>query len=154
MLDENHNVEIEVEVVYDIIQINNDRSAGYIEAVKELNPHDEDLKTIFNGMAHQSANYKTVLLEELQILSMDPENSANNNGKIYQTWKGINTIFGHDRQSVLNFCKAKEDAVMEAYKMALSTAGLSLITKSILESQQTELRAAQNHINVLRGSVG
>lgn len=152
MLDRNHNKE--KEVLSDIIQINNDRSTGYTEAIKGLHSQDEDLKTIFIGLAHQSDNYKLVLSEVLQVLNVNPQNEVINNGKIYNAWKDTEVIFGQDRQSILDYFKARERAVIKAYKLALDITGLSLTTKSILEAQETELRAAQNHINELRGAVG
>jgi uncharacterized protein (TIGR02284 family) len=141
-------------IVKDLIQINNDRLEGYLRAINELQPMDEDLKTIFAGMSKQSAKYKSILMEELEILSGDSENQATARGKIYNAWKDINIAFGgHDRQTVLNNCKIGEDATMKAYETALDTKGLSLTTKSILESQQMELQAASNHINTLKGSI-
>lgn len=149
-----HNDDIDRLVVNDLIQINNDRSEGYLRAINDLQPTDEDLKTIFTGMSKQSAKYKSVLREEIEILRGNVENKPSAAGEIYNVWKNINITFGgHNRQTILNNCKIGEDATMKAYEMSLDVKGLSLTTKSILESQQMELQAASNHINELKGSI-
>ncbi len=140
----------ETEVINDIIRIHKDRSDGYNRAIKELRSEDEDLKTIFIGMAQQSVNFNSVLIE-LESLSGESKNLP---GPVYNTWVSIKVKFGgQNRQSILESCKIGEEAVMKAYESALNSEGLSLTTKSILESQQTELRAANSHIKELRGSI-
>src|SRR5690554_7403692 len=105
---------IEIEVINDVIRINNDRFDGYNSAIKELHPEDEDLKTIFVGMAQQSANFKSILLAELKGLSGGSINEERTIfGKVYNTWVNIKVNFGGpDRQTVLESCKIGEEAVM------------------------------------------
>lgn len=148
------NNEIDKEVLNNMIQINSDRSLGYKRAIDELHSDDEDLKTVFAGMSRQSVNYKEALIQKLQEMEGDPKKEKTITGNISNSGIKTKAAFSdNDRQTVLNHCESREDSVKKAYKMALDTKGLSLTIKSILESQQTELIAAHNHIKVLRDSV-
>jgi uncharacterized protein (TIGR02284 family) len=146
--------EIDKRVLNNIIQINNDRNLNYTRAIAELHSKDDDLKTIFAGMSRQSAHYAEALMREIESFEDNPPNEFITSGKISRTAIDNKVAFsGHDRQLVLNDCESREDTVKKAYEIALSTQGISLKIKSILESQQTELRAAHNHIKELRDSV-
>jgi hypothetical protein len=43
-----------IEVLNDLIQINNDRIAGYEKAIRETKPEDDDLKVLFATMIAES----------------------------------------------------------------------------------------------------
>lgn len=149
-----NNTQTDIEVLNDLIQINNDRIEGYNKAMDELDDKDNDLKTVFASMSRQSANYKSTLTSEVQVLGEDPAKGTTASGKIYRTWMDIKAVFtGHDRQTVLNNCETGEDAAKKAYKMALDTEGLSTNVRSIIEEQQAEIIASHDHIKILRDSV-
>jgi len=46
-----------IDVLNDLIQINNDRVAGYEKAANETEFVDADLRSIFNSMASESRTY-------------------------------------------------------------------------------------------------
>ena len=48
------NTAINPETLNDLIQINNDRVAGYEKAIEELQPEDSDLKALFVKMIGES----------------------------------------------------------------------------------------------------
>lgn len=148
------NAQMDIDVLNDLIQINNDRIEGYNKAMDELNDKDSDLKTVFASMSRQSANYKSTLISEVQVLGEDPAKGTTASGKIYRAWMDIKAVFtGHDRQTVLNNCETGEDAAKKAYKMALDTEGLSTNVRSIIEEQQAGIIASHDHIKILRDSV-
>lgn len=148
------NNQTDIEVLNDLIQINNDRIEGYSKAMDELSDHDTDLKTIFASMSRQSANYKSELSNEVQVLGHNPDTGTTVSGTIYRAWMDVKAVFtGHDRQTVLNNCEFGEDAAKKAYKMALDTEGLSSNLRSIVEEQQTGIIASHDQIKILRDSV-
>lgn len=145
--------EVDKEVINNMIQINSDRIQGYNKAIDNLHPDDEDLKSVFAGMSRQSTKYKETLIQMRQELGED-QNETTNPGKVSSRAIKIKAEFSNNnRQTILNNCETGEDAVKKAYKMFLETKNLSIAVKSILESQQTELIAAHNHIKELRNSV-
>jgi len=141
------------EILNDLIEINNDRVAGYEKAIEDLKDGDSDLKSLFVEMIGQSHKHKSTLAQEVQVLGGDAETGTTASGKIYRTWMDVKAVFtGHDRQTVLNNCEFGEDAAQKAYKMALETEGLSADLRSTITEQKADLRTSHDKIKALRDS--
>jgi uncharacterized protein (TIGR02284 family) len=142
------------EILNDLIQINNDRIAGYQRAIEELREEDSDLKTLFTEMIVQSQRLKAELAQEVQVLGTDAETGTTNSGKIYRAWMDVKAMFtGHDRETVLNNCEFGEDAAQKAYQMALDEENLSAHLRSIVSEQKFDLRGSHDEIKALRDHV-
>ncbi|MES2650933.1 MAG: PA2169 family four-helix-bundle protein [Bacteroidota bacterium] len=142
---------VNAEILNDLIQINNDRVAGYEKAIEELRVEDSDLKTLFVKMIRESHRHKMALATEVQALGEDIETGTTNSGKIYRAWMDVKAVFiGHDRKTVLNNCEAGEDAAQRAYKMALAEEGLSTYLTELITTQKAELRISHDEIKALR----
>ena len=141
------------EILNDLIEINNDRVAGYEKAIEDLKEGDSDLKSLFVEMIGQSHKHKSTLAQEVQVLGGDAETGTTASGKIYRAWMDVKAVFtGHDRQTVLNNCEFGEDAAQKAYKMALETEGLSADLRSTITEQKADLRTSHDKIKALRDS--
>lgn len=144
-----------VVVLNDLIEINNDRIVGYQKAIEESKDEDADLKEIFTQMIHESHQYKSELVSEVQNLGGEAETTdTTNSGKIYRAWMDIKATFtGHDRKTVLSNCEFGEDAAQKAYKMALSDeADLPAYVRQTLTAQQQKLKVSHDKIKMLRDS--
>ncbi len=140
-------------VLNDLIEINNDRIAGYEKAADETKGLDVDLKAIFYKMADESRKYKSELTLEVNRLGGDPVTDATtNSGKIYRVWMDLKATFsGHDRQAVLESCEFGEDAAQKAYKAALSSdAEMDADTRQLITSQQSSLKTSHDLIKKYR----
>ena len=145
------NQTVTIETLNDLIEINNDRIAGYEKAIEELHPEDSDLKSLFAQMIVESQKLKMALATEVQSFNADIETGTTNSGKIYRAWMDVKAIFtGHDRKTVLNNCEFGEDAAQKAYKTALESEDLSANLREIISQQKTELRASHDQIKSLR----
>lgn len=143
---------ISAEVLNDLIQINNDRIAGYERAMKELKPEDSDLKSLFVKMIGESHQYKMALATEVQALGEEPEEGTTNSGKIYRAWMDVKAVFtGHDRETILSNCEFGEDAAQKAYKMALEEE-ISSDIRILISDQKAALRQSHDEIKRLRDS--
>lgn len=141
------------EILNDLVQINNDRVAGYEKAIEELKSEDSDLKTLFVKMIGESHQYKMALATEVQALGEEIEEGTTNSGKIYRAWMDVKAIFtGHDRKTVLNNCEFGEDAAQKAYKMALAEDSLSADLRALITDQKASLRTSHDEIKALRDS--
>jgi len=140
------------EVLNDLIQINNDRIAGYERALKELKDgNDDDLRTLFTGFIDQSRNLRNALGTEVQTLGVNMDEGTTSSGKIYRAWMDVKALFtGHDRQTVLNNCEFGEDAAQKAYKEALKTENLPAYLFALITRQKEELRSAHDEVKALR----
>jgi len=139
-----------IEVLNDLIQINNDRIAGYERAIKETSTEDNDLKVLFASMIGESHQIKIALATEVQALGADVEKGTTTSGKIYRAWMDVKAMFaGHDRHSVLANCEAGEDAAQRAYRMALEH-DLPQYIRELLTRQQETLRESHDEIKMMR----
>jgi uncharacterized protein (TIGR02284 family) len=142
------------EILNDLIQINNDRIAGYEKAISELKPEDSDLKPLFVEMVGQSHKLKANLVQEVQVIGEDAETGTTTSGKIYRAWMDVKAVFtGHDRETVLNNCEFGEDAAQKAYQMALEEDTLTANLRALVSEQKFDLRGSHDEIKSLRDHV-
>ena len=141
-----------VEVLNDLIQINNDRIAGYDKAIVSVGSLDIDLKTMFRKQADQSEGFRIALTDRVLKLGGEAAEGTTGLGKIYRGWMDVKNAFsGNDRQSVLDSCEAGEDAALKAYKDALlSDADITATVRQLISAQQVELKAAHDNIKRYR----
>jgi uncharacterized protein (TIGR02284 family) len=136
------------ETLNDLIQINNDRVAGYEKAAMQT--ADEDLRTLFTSMASQSTQFASELKQFVRAEGEKPADGTTASGKIYRTWMDVKATFtGSNRKSLLASCEFGEDAAQKAYKEAL-TDEVSADVRSLIEKQKAELRQAHDKIKNMR----
>lgn len=145
-------IEKSVEVLNDLIEINNDRIAGFEHASKGLEANDADLKTIFDSMVEESRKNVQELSAEVSRIGGEAETGTSSTGAIHRAWLDVKATFsGHDRKSVLAECERGEDAIKKAYKDALTVDnGLSPETDRVVARQQEGIIAAHDKIKFLR----
>lgn len=142
------------EILNDLIQINNDRIAGYEKALDELKSEDNDLKPVFLEMIKQSHKLKANLVQEVQVIGEEAESGTTTSGKIYRAWMDVKAVFtGHDRETVLNNCEFGEDAAQKAYQMALEEDTLNANLRALVSEQKFDLRGSHDEIKSLRDHV-
>ena len=140
-----------IEVLNDLIQINNDRIAGYEKAIKETKPEDEDLKVLYATMIAESHRIKIALATEVQTMGAEVGQGTTSGGKIYRAWMDVKAIFtGHDRHAVLANCEAGEDAAQRAYHTALEHENLPAYIRELLVRQKEALRESHDEVKALR----
>ena len=141
-----------VEVLNDLIEINNDRIAGYTRAIKESESEDVDLKEIFSRMADESRQYLTELTQEVVKLGGEPDKGTTASGKIYRAWMDVKATFtGNDRKSILASCEFGEDAAQKAYDAALtSDAELPTEIRQLIANQKSSLKTSHDVIKKYR----
>ena len=141
-----------VEVLNDLIEINNDRIAGYTRALREAEDNDADLKEIFSRMADESRQYLTELTQEVVKLGGEPDKGTTASGKIYRAWMDVKATFtGNDRKAILASCEFGEDAAQKAYEAALSSdAELSPELRQLITNQKSSLKTSHDVIKKYR----
>ncbi|MVN22196.1 ferritin-like domain-containing protein [Mucilaginibacter arboris] len=143
--------EATIEVLNDLIEINNDRIAGYDKAIKESTGENADLKELFEHMVHESHECKMALATEVLVLKGEAAEGTTNSGKIYRAWMDVKATFtGHDRHSILANCEKGEDAAQSAYKSALAEEDLPKYLHDMIAEQQAKLKFSHDKIKMLR----
>ena|SRR5579872_2680089 len=140
-----------IEALNDLIQINNDRIAGYEKAIRETRPEDDDLKILYATMIAESHRNKIALATEVQALGAEIEQGTTTSGKIYRAWMDVKAIFtGHNRHTILANCEAGELAAQRAYRSALEHDSLPTYIRELLVRQEEALQANHEEIRTLR----
>ena len=137
-------------VINELIEINNDRVAGFEKVIADINDENIDLKAIFQGYAEQSRKNG----QELAAIvgSVDEVETGNSvSGTLHRAWIDVKALFGgSDRASILSEAEHGEDAIKKAYKDALAGGELPANAIDIVSSQATDINAAHDQIKALR----
>lgn len=143
-----------IDVLNDLIEINNDRVAGFEKASKDLEGNDTDLKTIFNKLADESRTNASQLKTAVSQNGGEMESGTSVSGSIHRAWIDVKATFsGHDRKSVLQECERGEDAIKKAYRSALDPENnLSADVIQMISTQQQGVNAGHDQIKALRDS--
>lgn len=145
--------EATIDILNDLVQINNDRIAGYERAIKEAADENADLKELFTTYISDSHQCKMELGTEIQALGDDMATDSTTSGKIYRAWMDVKAVFtGHDRKSILESCEYGEDAAQKAYKEALDDEELPAFLRETITRQKMRLRTAHDEIKAMRDS--
>ena len=148
-------IEKSVEVLNDLIEINNDRIAGFERAAKDLEGNDTHLRSIFERSANESRQYVQELTTAVNEFGGHAEHGTSGSGALHRAWIDVKATFtGHDRKSILEECERGEDAIKKAYRDGLSTDNdLSAEIIPLLLRQQQGIIASHDRIKALRDSV-
>ncbi|MBS1532152.1 MAG: PA2169 family four-helix-bundle protein [Bacteroidetes bacterium] len=141
-----------VEVLNDLIQINNDRVAGFEKVIADIDDANIDLKELFRSYADQSRKNA----QELAVLvgahgSTDVETGTSAAGKLHRVWIDTKSLFGGSgRASILAEAERGEDAIKKAYQDALTEGDLSGEVYDTVQQQASGINAAHNEVKALR----
>ena len=139
-----------IEVLNDLIEINNDRIAGYEKSLEELKENDAHLKSYFLKYIDQSRQLKLALGTEVQVLGGKMESGTTASGKIYRAWMDVKSAFtGRSEKTVLSSAEYGEDAAQKAYTAALEE-DLPHHINALIAKQQQELKQAHDEVKALR----
>ncbi|RFZ91248.1 PA2169 family four-helix-bundle protein [Mucilaginibacter conchicola] len=137
-------------VLNDLIEINNDRVAGFEKAIADIKDENIDLKAVFEGFAAQSRKNG----QELAALVGSPDEVETGNsvsGTLHRAWIDVKSLFGgSDRASILSEAERGEDAIKKAYQDALNGGDLSADAVAVVSGQAQEINAAHDQIKALR----
>ncbi|MCF0072789.1 PA2169 family four-helix-bundle protein [Dyadobacter sp. CY261] len=137
-------------ILSDLIEINNDRVAGFDKVIEDINDENVDLKTLFAEYAQQSRKN----VQELSAIAGSAphlEDDKSVSGALHRVWIDVKSLFGgSDRASILSEAERGEDAIKKAYQDALSSSELPLQAQEIVRSQAQGINAAHDKIKALR----
>ena len=137
-------------VINDLIEINNDRVAGFEKVIADINDENVDLKALFQKYATQSRKYGL----ELAALVGDASEVETGNsvaGTLHRAWIDVKSLFGgSDRASILSEAERGEDAIKKAYKEALSGGELPSSAMETVTTQAQGVQAAHDEVKALR----
>lgn len=137
-------------VINDLIEINNDRVAGFEKAIADIKDENIDLKALFQGYADQSRKNGQELAAIVGSVKQ-VETGKSIAGTLHRTWIDVKSLFGgDDRASILSEAERGEDAIKKAYKEAVASGELSSDVLSVVTEQQQKINSAHDQVKALR----
>jgi|TARA_R110002124_G_scaffold25999_3_gene93645 uncharacterized protein (TIGR02284 family) len=137
-------------IINDLIEINNDRVAGFEKAIADIDDEHVDLKELFQEYAQQSR----INGQELASIvgSIDEVETGNSvSGTLHRVWIDVKSLFGgSDRASILSEAERGEDAIKKAYQDALNDVDLPSMAVETVRKQAQKINTAHDRIKVLR----
>ena len=139
-----------VDLLNDLIEINNDRIAGFEKAIADIKDENIDLKAAFQSYASQSRENG----QELAALvgnygKLETGNSVA--GTLHRTWIDVKSLFGgNDRASILSEAERGEDAIKKAYSDALATGNLPADVSTVVSEQAAKIKKSHDEVKALR----
>lgn len=141
------------EVLNDLIEINNDRIAGYTTALEDLkDSEDKDIQSLFENYIQQTRQFNNELKPLVLINGETPATGTMMSGKLHRLWLDVKATFtGHDRKSILEECERGEDASKKAYEDAVKeSVNFPSHVAEVVRSQAAKQKQAHDHIRDLR----
>ncbi|HEY9001572.1 MAG TPA: PA2169 family four-helix-bundle protein [Mucilaginibacter sp.] len=139
-------------VLNDLIELNNDRVAGFEKAIADIKDENIDLKELFQRYAEQSRRNG----QELAALVGDADEVETGNsvsGTLHRAWIDVKSLFGGStRESILSEAERGEDAIKKAYQDALRDGELPRDAYETVRNQSIEINSAHDQIKALRDS--
>jgi uncharacterized protein (TIGR02284 family) len=141
----------ETAAVNHLIERLKDGELGFTAAAEDAT--DPDLKASLLRYANQRLNYA----ETLQLLVEEAGEKAEYGGTLGATlhrgWMHLKGAMAtRDDLAILEECERGEDIAMGAFHSALAGDKLEL-TRPVIEEQSTHIRAAHNHIKMMRDAL-
>lgn len=144
-------VEKSIDTLNELIEINNDRVAGFEKVIADIKDENMDLKELFQEYAAQSRQFSQELTAIVAAGGGEAETGNTASGTLHRAWIDVKSLFGgSDRESILSEAERGEDAIKKAYRDALSDGELSADVYETVSRQAQEINAAHDSIKALR----
>jgi len=145
------NNEKSISILNDLIEINNDRVAGFEKAIADIKDENVDLKALFQEFTAQSRKFSQELTAIVTAHAADAETGTSVAGNLHRAWIDVKALFGgRDRKSILEEAERGEDAIKKAYSDALKDGSLSGEAIQIVSRQAEDIKSAHDKIKALR----
>ena len=139
------------DLLNDLIEINNDRVAGFEKVLADITDENADVKQLFQEYSSQSREFSQQLTAIVASNNEEVETGNSVSGTLHRAWIDVKALFGgSDRKSILAEAERGEDAIKKAYQTTLADGELSAEAYQTVSAQATEINAAHDRIKALR----
>ena len=139
-----------IDLLNDLIEINNDRVAGFEKVIADIKDENVDLKTAFQGYAEQSRKNGQELAALVGSYSK-VETGKSVAGTLHRAWIDVKSVFGgSDRHSILSEAERGEDAIKKAYTDAIASGNLPGDAATVVSEQSAKIKKSHDEVKALR----
>ncbi|RWU05039.1 ferritin-like domain-containing protein [Pedobacter chitinilyticus] len=138
-------------VLNELIELNNDRIAGFEKVLSDIDDANVDLKELFQEYATQSRRFSQELTAIVAARAGEPETGNSVAGTLHRAWIDVKALFGgSDRESILSEAERGEDAIKKAYQTAIAEGGLAGEALEKVTEQARSINKAHDTVKALR----
>ncbi|MDQ3051659.1 MAG: PA2169 family four-helix-bundle protein [Bacteroidota bacterium] len=140
-----------IDVLNKLVEINNDRIAGYETALKETD--ENDLQMLFNQFITTSRKCKQELASEITRMGGEPEEGTRTDGKVYRAWMDVKAaLTARDRKAILNSCEFGEDHAVDTYQEVMKDDLQHLTPEqhAMITNQYSQVKADHDKVRAMR----
>jgi len=135
----------------ELIELNNDRIAGFEKVLSDIDDSNIDLKELFQEYAAQSRRFSQELTTIVAARAGEPETGNSIAGTLHRAWIDVKALFGGtDRASILAEAERGEDAIKKAYHTTITEGGLSGEALERVTEQSRAIDKAHDTVKALR----
>lgn len=132
-----------VDALNDLLQINNDRSAGFQKVEKIVMESYPKLKGGYDSMVTQATKMKTELASLIAERGGEANNTTSISGGLHRTWIDLkNSLTGDRDESTLENVAFGENAAIKAYESALESGDLCPESSKVVRDQLQNLKSS------------
>jgi uncharacterized protein (TIGR02284 family) len=141
-----------IPVLNDLLNITNDRIAGFSKVEDKVWETHSDLKAVYDDMVSRSVDMKNDLINLISLKGGEADNSTSVSGAIHRAWIDVKNAFAADKdESTLENVVFGEKAAIEAYEDALESGDLCPESTTLVSDQLHHLRSSYAKFETLEG---
>ncbi len=141
-----------IPVLNDLLNITNDRIAGFSKVEDKVWETHSDLKSVYDDMVSRSVDMKNDLINLISLKGGEADNSTSVSGAIHRAWIDVKNAFAADKdESTLENVVFGEKAAIEAYEDALESGDLCPESTTLVSDQLHHLRSSYAKFETLEG---
>lgn len=132
-----------IPVLNDLLNITNDRIAGFAKVEDKVWETRSDLKLTYDDMVSRSTDMKNDLINLINLKGGEADNSTSVSGAFHRAWIDVKNTFSSDKEeSTLENVVFGEKAAIEAYQDALASGDLCPESTALVSEQLVRLKAS------------
>lgn len=132
-----------IPVLNDLLNITNDRIAGFSKVEDKVWETRSDLKSTYDDMVSRSTDMKNDLINLINLKGGQVDNSTSVSGAFHRAWIDVKNTFASDKdESTLENVVFGEKAAIDAYQDALDSGDLCPESKILVTEQLLHLKAS------------
>ena len=139
-----------ISVLNDLLNITNDRIAGFAKVEDKVWETHSNLKSAYDDMVSRSTDMKNDLINLINLKGGEADNTTSVSGAFHRAWIDVKNTFVSDKEeSTLENVVFGEKAAITAYQDALDGGDLCPESTAVVSEQLKQLKASAAKFEIL-----
>ena len=139
-----------ISVLNDLLNITNDRIAGFAKVADKVWKTHGDLRPAYDKMVGEASEMRQELISAITGKGGNPDDETSVSGAFHRAWIDIKNTFSSDKaESTLENVVFGEKAAIDAFQDALDSGDLCPESTALVSKQLQQLSASYSKFKVL-----